>query len=245
MIGSKQISKSLNASKTKYMLFGHKQPEPGHALSIGSEKLEKVQSTKFLGIIIDDKLKWNAHIDYCKKKISSGVYEMNASKHILSSNHLRILYHSLVQSYLNYGTLLWGNTYQKYIKQLEVQQKKAIRCIYKANYNAHTSPLFKDSRVLKLKDVHRFQLDVMAYNFMNANLPSPLQRMFTRNIDMHGVNTRQINDIYLPKVNNTTVKNSFIFECPNTWIQLDSAIKTTPNEKSFKFKLKQYLMLQY
>ncbi len=49
----------MNASKTKYMLFGSKQPETGQVLSIGEEMLERVQSTKFLVIIIDDQLNWN------------------------------------------------------------------------------------------------------------------------------------------------------------------------------------------
>ncbi len=236
---------SLNTSKTKYMLFGSKQPEVCQVLSIGVEQLERVQSTKFLGIFIDDQLKWNVHIDYCKKKISSGVYAMNAAKHILSSNHLRILYNSLVQPYLNYGTLLWGNTYQKYIKQLEVQQKKAIRCIYNANYNAHSSPLFKESKILKLVDIYKFQLCRMAFHFLNDKLPSPLKRMFTRNTDMHGINTRHIYDIYLPKVNYDIVKRSFIYECPINWIQLDFAIKSITNLSTFKTKLKQFLFQQY
>ncbi len=236
---------SLNASKTKYMLFGSKQPDQGQVLNIGEDNLEKVQSTKFLGIIIDDQMKWNIHIEHCKKKISSGVYAMNAAKHTLSSNHLRILYNSLVHPYLSYGTLLWGNAYHKFTKQLEVQQKKAIRCIYKANYNAHSSPLFKESRVLKLKDIHKFQLCGMAYNFMNDTLPSPLKRMFKRNTDIHSVATRQIHDIYLPKVNNNLVKRSFIFESPNMWIQLDSAIKSTTTQSIFKTKLKHFLLQQY
>ncbi len=170
---------------------------------------------------------------------------MNAAKHTLSSRNLCILYNSLVQPYLNYGTLLWGNTYQKYIKQLEVQQKKAIRCIYNASYNAHSSPLFKESRVLKLKDIHKFQLCKMAYNFMNDALPSPLKRMFKRNIDIHDINTRHIHNIYLPKVNTNIVKSSFIYECPNMWTKLDSAIKNSKHESSFKYKMKQFILQNY
>ena len=32
--------------------------------------LERVESTKFLGVIVDDKLNWNEHISYVSLKIS-------------------------------------------------------------------------------------------------------------------------------------------------------------------------------
>ena len=33
----------------------------------------RVKSTKFLGVIIDDKLKWTAHIQYIKNKLSKSI----------------------------------------------------------------------------------------------------------------------------------------------------------------------------
>ena len=68
---------------------------------------------------------------------------MNIAKNVLCGNHLRILYNSLVHPYLSYGNLLWGNSYKEYINKLEILQKKAIRCMSKAKYNEHSSPLFK------------------------------------------------------------------------------------------------------
>ena len=57
---------------------------------------------------------------YCKSKVSSGIYAMNIAKNVLSGNHLRILYNSLVHPYLSYGNLLWGNSYNKFINKLEI-----------------------------------------------------------------------------------------------------------------------------
>ncbi len=236
---------SLNASKTKYMSFNMKNGHHLLNLSIGDDFLEKVNETKFLGIIIDDELKWNKHIDYCRKKISSGVYAMNSAKHILSTNHLRILYSSLIQPYLTYGNLLWGNALKKYITPIEIQQKKSIRCMYKTSYNAHTSPLFKEARILKLRDMHILQLSKLAYNFMHRNLPLPLTRMFKRNIDIHNVNTRQVHNLSLPKVIHNIQKRSFVYECPNTWNKLDNTIKLSPTMPTFKRKMKHIFIDQY
>ena len=80
---------------------------------IGTDKLEQVRCTTFLGLHIDDHLEWDIHINHCKSKVSSGIHAMNMAKNILSGKHLRIIYNSLVHPYLSYGNLLWGNSYKK------------------------------------------------------------------------------------------------------------------------------------
>ena len=55
---------SLNISKTNYMLYTNcniplsNRPE----MYIGDQKIKQASEVKFLGIIIDDKLKWDKHI---------------------------------------------------------------------------------------------------------------------------------------------------------------------------------------
>ncbi len=118
-------------------------------LRIENEELEKVTQTKFLGLVIDDKLSWVNHIDHCKKKIASGIYAMISVKNFLTSEHLLILYYSLIHPYLLYGNIVWGNTYRKYLNKLEILQKKAIRAIANLSYKEHTSPLYKNLDILK------------------------------------------------------------------------------------------------
>ena len=119
---------SVNPSKTKYILFSRNvqsmQFIPEMFLHIDNEHLERVNSTKFLGIHIDSHLTWQDHIEHCRSKLSSGIY-INKSKHFLNKNHLRILYYSLIHPHLTYGLRLWGNALQKYIRKLEILQKKS------------------------------------------------------------------------------------------------------------------------
>ena len=59
---------SLNVLKTNYMLFGNSKGQSSE-LTINGNVIEKVHKTKFLGVIIDDKLKWNDQINQVKSKI--------------------------------------------------------------------------------------------------------------------------------------------------------------------------------
>ena len=53
---------SLNLGKTNYMLFRSRPPDLELHLKINNAEIPKVTATKFLGIIIDDRLNWKPHI---------------------------------------------------------------------------------------------------------------------------------------------------------------------------------------
>ena len=63
---------TLNGDKTKYMIYSNKSKRIcGNAcnLYINGQKLKRVREIKFLGVIINDKLTWDNHKTYIKKKI--------------------------------------------------------------------------------------------------------------------------------------------------------------------------------
>ena len=68
---------TLNAKKTEFMLIGSRQrlsqiiSDP--TLSIGSEAIKRVSSTKTLGVMVDECITWNDHIDKVAKKAAKGI----------------------------------------------------------------------------------------------------------------------------------------------------------------------------
>ena len=64
----------LNTQKTFYMLF-HRARIKGNnsVVKINDSVLNRVNNMKYLGVIIDHKLKWCEHISYVKNKISKGL----------------------------------------------------------------------------------------------------------------------------------------------------------------------------
>ena len=64
-------------------------------------------------------------------------------KHYVPGYILYSLYCTLVLPYVNYGILIWGNTYKVYLDKIFKLQKWAIRTISLEHYRSHTGPLFK------------------------------------------------------------------------------------------------------
>ena len=93
----------LNIDKTNFMLFTPK--NFSHCIDdivINQIKIQEVKETKFLGVIIDNKLKWSAHIMYISKKIAKGIGILLKSRKVFDNDTLLSLYHTFVYPYLHY-----------------------------------------------------------------------------------------------------------------------------------------------
>ena len=99
---------SLNIKKTNYIMFGYKNL-PNIDILINSQKIMRVYQTKFLGVIIQHNLKWHAHVQLVKNKISKTIGIMNKVKSVLSTSHLTLLYQTLIEPYLTYGCIIWAS----------------------------------------------------------------------------------------------------------------------------------------
>lgn len=102
---------SLNVAETKIMMFGNvisKVPK----LKIDRVTIEKVSDNTFLGMIIDSKLTWKAHLKYIQNNISKNISVINKVRYNLDYKVIHLLYCCLVLSYLAYGIEIWGNNYK-------------------------------------------------------------------------------------------------------------------------------------
>ena len=94
---------TLNINKTHYMIFHRSRLKASHCDVILNDNIVKrVTSTKFLGIIIDEKLSWKQHIEYVKNKISKSIGINYKTRKYVDKSTLRNLYYTFVYPYLIY-----------------------------------------------------------------------------------------------------------------------------------------------
>ncbi len=74
-------------------------------------------------------------------------------KHFIPIKTKILIYNSLVLSHLNFEILAWGFQCARLTKL----QKKIIRILSRSKYNAHTEPIFKELKLLKLEDKLKLQ----------------------------------------------------------------------------------------
>ena len=186
---------SLNVEKTKLMFFRFSQKVQSYVptLKINDVDIEVVTDFNFLGITLNESLSWRSHTSKIAGKISRTIGVMNRLKHILPQCALKLMYHSLILSHLQYGILAWGFESNR----IEKLQKRAIRVLAQAKYNAHTEPLFKELGLLKINDVFHLTCLKFWYKFVNNILPCYFKTMFRHIHEIHQIVTRQHSQLYL------------------------------------------------
>ena len=122
-------------------------------ISIRNNVIDEVKSTKFLGIIIDDKLKWTEHIQYIKNKISKFIGILIKIRPYLDKVTLRNLYFTFVYPYLIYCVEVWGNACDTHLDPIIKIQKKCVRVITFSHYLEPSESLFKNLKFLAFKKI--------------------------------------------------------------------------------------------
>ena len=98
----------INMSKCCYMHFRPNKRLPrddevsNRTLQIMGVPIKHVKSTRFLGIIIDEKLSWQPHIiDNLTQKLNCQVGILNRIKGFIPQRFYKDLYHTLFESHLS------------------------------------------------------------------------------------------------------------------------------------------------
>ena len=224
------------------------------------------ETVKYLGMYIDSKLNFKYHINILSCKISrmTGIFWKSIE---LDMNTKKIIYHSLVESYLNYGILIWCSEFSKTLitdgneslipnslKPIITAQNKALRAIFrKPKYNSEqkiyteSSPLYKELKVLKIKDLYLYNLAILTHDyFNNLNFPDTLKDTYSTQKSEKTTQTRSLNyNLTYKKPKNYNTYRKPTIASSIYWNSLPIEIKNTKSKSTFKIKLKQYLLQKY
>ena len=146
---------------------------------------------------------------------------MSRLKHVLKPSTLVTIYNSLVLPHLYVSILCWGFESERLVKL----QKRAVRIIHRAKYNAHSEPLLKKSGLLALKDIFDFQCCKFYYKFKHNLLPDYFTNFFTLNNQIHNYNTRSSADLHRFPVNKSRTDSCIRHYIPSLFNSLPPEVK--------------------
>ena len=123
----------IAAQKCQYIVFfnSYRRPDELELIMYG-KRIQRCKVVTFLGIVIDEKLRYNDHMLELKRKCATriNVLRIAAEKHRrLTTLTLVRLYETLVRSLFEYATILVPCLREGAIEQLQVLQNAALRVI--------------------------------------------------------------------------------------------------------------------
>jgi hypothetical protein len=95
-------------------------------VSFFGAKIVNVHDVKFLGVHIDDLLTWKNELASIESSISSACYVLRSLRDLVDRRHLKVVYHTLIESKLRYSVKLWGNSYDYNMHKAFVIRKRVM-----------------------------------------------------------------------------------------------------------------------
>ena len=236
-------SLTLNVEKTKYLLFAPTNKKKTINLMIDNCIIKPSNHTKFLGVILDDKLEWTHHVKNVLTKMKQNSSLMRLSRNILSKHGLKIVYYAHIYSHMTYCISVWGSmTNVTQMAKLTTQQNNCMRMLEK---NLPLLQAYSKYKILRLKKVIDLELCKLGFKVYHDLLPVNLLASLkcdatgTTLLKTHQYNTRRKKEINLPLVTNRNYHRSFLFQGIKRYSSLSNEIKNITDYNRFVNALKE------
>ena len=189
---------TLNCNKTHFLTKKHNEIKT--QIIASNTIITNINSTRFLGLIIDSTLSWKDHIVELTLELNKACYAIRAIKPYMSLDVLKMIYFSYVHSVMLYGIIFWGNSH--YSDSIFKIQKIIIRIITNTGRRDSCCQLYKQLQILQLPSQYIFSLLV----FVNKN-----RGLLLSDSEIHDINTCYNYNLHLPSTNLTLVKKGVLY----------------------------------
>jgi hypothetical protein len=187
---------------------------------------------------------WKYHLSELSKKLARTCGIFYKIRHLLPANVLVSLYNSLFASFLQYGIIVWGLTYDTYTKPIYLLQKKVVRAITFKNFTSPSTPIFSELKILKLYDLFHLKLLTFVYESVNLISPFYFHNFFETVSFVHQYDTRQARkgDIFMMRKNTLQYGlRSIKYAGAKSWNDIPFTIRQSPSTMIFRRELKLHL----
>lgn len=119
---------SVNVGKCMHVCFTRSNDPISYTYKINNHTIEKVNSVRDLGVLLDHKLTFSTHIEYIINRAYKNLgFIMRVTAPFKSTSCLKILYYAYIRSVLEYCSTVWNPQYVTYDNAIESIQRKFVK----------------------------------------------------------------------------------------------------------------------
>jgi len=236
---------SLNVSKTCCVVFPSINQDKVKII-IDNTELDNVSECKYLGVILDNDLKWKQHIELVYSKLIRFVPIFYKLRKKLSSSTLLMIYYAFIHPHTLYCIEIYANTHTSYLNKLTKLNNKILRILQNKSLETHICELYINYNTLPIPELHKLQVLTLAHKHIHhqETLPEAFHDYFTINTSVHNYNTRIKNDIHLKSCRLSLGQRCLKFKAATMWNTLPLSLKGEMSCHTFRLKLRKYLTSQ-
>ena len=239
---------SINANKSAVMLIGKpSQIQDDVDIKINDIWIEQIQSMKYLGIYMDDKLSWDVQCDKFCANVAGKIPVLCWIRPFCRPNTLKLLYEKTIQPVFDYACTVWCHTKQGNISKLQRAQNYAARIVI-GNFDYvyfRSVELLHELNWASVKEKCDYFTTIMMYKAINGLTPAYLTDSVVMASEARDRNTRLTNsyDVHVPSHNSEILKRSFVYNGSVLWNSLHHEVKLADNVNTFKRMYKNMILV--
>ena len=252
--------------KSKLLIIGTKQLKKSKVvgdmtITIDGKQVCESSSEKLLGVTIDNKLTWKAHLygdndnDGLLAQLSKRVGILTKLSKHMNKSRLKEFAAGMFYSKLNYCLPVYGhvfgldfykernNRYSSFTtsdnRRLQVLQNKVNRLITGADKRTSTSNLLEMTDSLSVQQMIGYQTLIMTYKILDSKKPVYLANRICKNQSM--INLRSSKYVNQPNYKLSLTNEGFIARGQALMNKLDASIRNEKSLLAFKFKTREWV----
>ncbi|GBN31588.1 putative RNA-directed DNA polymerase from transposon X-element [Araneus ventricosus] len=181
----------VNVEKSQAVFFSRKRNKPS-APTLNNQIIQWQNQSKYLGIILDQRLTFRPHIEYIKNNYRAAkarLYPILNKDSKMSTKNKILVYKSIFRPLISYAVPIWGIAANTHISKLESLQNVTLRQISKMPWFVRNKNIRQDLKILTLLDFFK----KLATSFFNRidNMDNVVIRSISRYDPFHPVNKRR------------------------------------------------------
>lgn len=194
--------------------------------------INAVKEIKYLGVIVDQHLRWKSHIELISKKIRTLIPIFYQLRNILHQKQLISVYKALAESIIRYAITCWGGLYDNVLNMLQVTQNYIIKVMLKKPKMYSTQRLYDEKMLLNIRLIYVLQ----SITFIHTK--------FQKQLLQHTANTRTITNNHIKQqfFTKTTCQKFVSFLGTKFYNIIPNNIRKIHNLKTFNYKTKLYVI---
>lgn len=222
----------LNADKSNFVVFKTmlSNAEVPEGMELSSQNIKFSQDARFLGVLIDEHLRWNNEAEFVLSKLNSICYSFRVLKKHLTLQTMWIIYHANFESLLRFGLIFWGGS--SFSTRVFLVQKRALRIILGLSQIQSCRSKFKNNNLLTLYGMYIFEC--VLFLFKN-------KFKFSKFIPNHPYSTR-CTKYNIPKHRLTVSEQNPTYACIKLFNALPLEIRSLETLKKFKVTVLNFLI---
>ena len=216
-----------------------------YAIVVDRQEVKRVKLVKYLGLMVDNKLVWDRHIDYISNKIIRGIGILKRLRCFIPTDSLLLLYHTLIELNFRYCKIAWGQCGETLKGKLQTLQDKAARTISKLRYDeANHYELLTEFGWLSI--LISINTAIFVYKEINNLHPEQADSPFQWLDYLHSFSTRAVsnNNLFILRGKTNNFQKTMAFSENKIWNEIPKEIRMARTIQSFKEHLKKHLAEQ-